>query len=284
MAWRYQIPQFLKLGFRVVAPDCIGYGRSDAPTDSIVPYTFKSHADDFHELCKSLGCENVVVGAHDWGCMIAYRFALTYPSFVTHLFTCAVPYFATMENFIPTDVLVNFLPTLGYQLQFGSKEGIIESVTKDKAGIRNFLNALYGGETSDGKVAMTAEKGVDLDLMSSLKRSPFVSEDELDYYVEEYSRNGLAAPCNYYRNRPANHEADKPLLSVEGGLDIKCPVLFVRALGDSIVTDELVNKMGEHVSNLTLKNVDASHWLLWEKPEEVNGLVTEWMRGQGIVN
>ena len=89
---------------------------------------------------------------------------------------------------------------------------------------------------------------------------------------------------NYYRNRPANHEADKPLLTVEGGLDIKCPVLFVRALGDSIVTDELVNKMGEHVSNLTLKNVDASHWLLWEKPEEVNGLVTEWMCGQGIVN
>jgi hypothetical protein len=40
--------------------------RQDAPTDSIVPYTFKSHADDFHELCKSLGCENVVVGAHDW--------------------------------------------------------------------------------------------------------------------------------------------------------------------------------------------------------------------------
>jgi hypothetical protein len=38
----------------------------DAPTDSIEPYTFKSHAVDFHELCKSLGCDNVVVGAHDW--------------------------------------------------------------------------------------------------------------------------------------------------------------------------------------------------------------------------
>ena len=71
---------------------------------------------------------------------------------------------------------------------------------------------------------------------------------------------------------------------MEGGLNIKCPTLFIRALGDSIVTDEIVAKMGDNVPDLTLKNVDASHWLLWEKPEEVNSLVTEWMRGQGLVN
>jgi pimeloyl-ACP methyl ester carboxylesterase len=28
IGWRYQIPHILKLGFRVIAPDCIGYGRS----------------------------------------------------------------------------------------------------------------------------------------------------------------------------------------------------------------------------------------------------------------
>lgn len=73
-------------------------------------------------------------------------------------------------------------------------------------------------------------------------------------------------------------------MSIEGGLNIKCPTLFVRALGDSIVTDEIVSKMGANVPDLTMKNVDASHWLLWEKPEEVNGIVTEWMRGQGLVD
>jgi hypothetical protein len=129
------------------------------------------------------------------GCAIAYRFALEFPSFVTHLFTCAVPYLATSENYIPLEAIVKFLPSLGYQLQFGSKEGLIESHTQDKAGIRNFLNALYGGRTADGKVAMTPETGADLELMPTLGRSPLISEDELNYYVEEYSRHGLHAPC-----------------------------------------------------------------------------------------
>ncbi|KAJ5969561.1 hypothetical protein N7501_005809 [Penicillium viridicatum] len=38
----------------------------DAPTDSIIPYTFKSLADDFVSLAKQLGCLNTIVGGHDW--------------------------------------------------------------------------------------------------------------------------------------------------------------------------------------------------------------------------
>jgi soluble epoxide hydrolase/lipid-phosphate phosphatase len=73
------------------------------------------------------------------------------------------------------------------------------------------------------------------------------------------------------------------LLEIEDGIKIKCPTLFVRALGDTIVIDELVGKMGPNVPEFTAKEVNASHWLLWERPEEVNGLVTEWMQGQGLV-
>jgi pimeloyl-ACP methyl ester carboxylesterase len=28
MGWRYQIPMLVDMGFRVVAPDCLGYGRT----------------------------------------------------------------------------------------------------------------------------------------------------------------------------------------------------------------------------------------------------------------
>lgn len=49
------------------------------------------------------------------------------------------------------------------------------------------------------------------------------------------------------------------------------------------MTDELANKMGANVPDYTTRNVDASHWLLWEKPQEVNDIVTEWMQEQGLV-
>ena len=73
------------------------------------------------------------------------------------------------------------------------------------------------------------------------------------------------------------------MLAIEDGTKIKCPTLFVRALGDTIVTDELANQMSANVPALTAKNVDASHWLLWQKPEEVNGIISEWMQGQGLI-
>jgi hypothetical protein len=108
-----------------------------------------------------------------------------------------VPYLPASAQYVPLEVVTKFLPSLGYQLQFGSEEGIIESHTQDKTGIRNYLNALYGGRTSDGRAAMTPEKGVDLELMPTLERSVLISEEELEFYVEEYSRHGLSEPCEF---------------------------------------------------------------------------------------
>jgi hypothetical protein len=43
--------------------------------------------------------------------MIAYRFALEFPSFVTHLLTFAVPYLAVSDTFIPMDAFVEMIAT-----------------------------------------------------------------------------------------------------------------------------------------------------------------------------
>lgn len=129
--------------------------------------------------------------------MLAYRFALEFPSFVTHLFTLAVPYLSVTDTFIPMDDFVKLIPTIAYQVQFGSEEGFIESHTKDKTGIRNYLDAMYSGRSPDGKIAMAPVEGYNAELTPSLERSKFVSEDELEYYVEEYAQQGLRGPCKF---------------------------------------------------------------------------------------
>lgn len=89
---------------------------------------------------------------------------------------------------------------------------------------------------------------------------------------------------NYYRTRLANFEADRPLLDIKQGVRIKCPTLFVRAMKDDMITDEIVGMMGVNVPDLTIRVVDAGHWLLWEKPREVNAFITEFMKEQGLIS
>ncbi|KAI9036630.1 alpha/beta fold hydrolase [Aspergillus affinis] len=271
VTWKSVIPLLLKFGFR------------DAPTDSLTPYTYKSQADDFVELAKQLGSENLIVGGHDWGAVIAYRVALWHPTFVTHLFTFAIPYIPPSPKWLETSEMLKMFPSLGYQLQFGSDEGIIESSAKDKAGIRAFLNTLYGGTTSDGKYAIDVTKGVDLELATQLNHTRLLAPEELDYYVEVYARNGLRGPCNYYRTRQANFNDEQVFAENPSAIVLKCPTLFVRASTDAVVSDQMVGMMEKTVPNLTMKEVQAGHWVPWQKPAEVNEILTEWMRQQGLV-
>lgn len=70
IGWRNQIPMLLQLGYRVVCPDMMGYGRTDAPetpqASDMAYYSFKRAADDIKELARQLGSENIVLGGHDW--------------------------------------------------------------------------------------------------------------------------------------------------------------------------------------------------------------------------
>ena len=80
MGWRYQIPMLVNMGLRVVAPDCLGYGRTvqpppqhpkpssqdqDAP-DDFTPYSHKSCAADIKALATHLGERTIILGGHDW--------------------------------------------------------------------------------------------------------------------------------------------------------------------------------------------------------------------------
>ncbi|KAJ5969560.1 hypothetical protein N7501_005808 [Penicillium viridicatum] len=133
---------------------------------------------------------------------------------------------------------------------------------------------------------MDSNKGLDFYLAARLDKTALLSEEELEYYVNEFARNGLDAACNYYRNRRQNF-LDESYFTRQENSDaaiIKCPALFLCATEDIIVRPEMTEGIKKPISNLTFKEVNANHWILWEKPGDVNGVLREWFRQQGLVN
>jgi pimeloyl-ACP methyl ester carboxylesterase len=64
--YRRMIPVFTAAGHRVVAPDLLGFGKSDKPADD-VRYTFMFHRDLLKALVERLDLANVVLTVQDWG-------------------------------------------------------------------------------------------------------------------------------------------------------------------------------------------------------------------------
>jgi len=73
--WRKVIPAVRDAGFRCIAPDLAGFGRSDKPTD-IGFYTYDRHAALAGSLLEELDLQGATAVVHDWGGPIGLRLAV----------------------------------------------------------------------------------------------------------------------------------------------------------------------------------------------------------------
>ena len=72
--YRKMIPVLTAAGLRVVAPDFIGFGRSDKPA-SRDDYTYQLHVDVIRVFVEQLGLRDITLVCHDWGGLIGLRVA-----------------------------------------------------------------------------------------------------------------------------------------------------------------------------------------------------------------
>jgi haloalkane dehalogenase len=73
--WRKVIPPVRDAGFRCLAPDLAGFGRSDKPTDQAF-YTYDRHTALAGSLLEDLDVRGATVVVHDWGGPIGLRLAV----------------------------------------------------------------------------------------------------------------------------------------------------------------------------------------------------------------
>jgi haloalkane dehalogenase len=73
--WRKVIPPVRDAGYRCIAPDFVGFGRSDKPTD-VGFYTYDRHVELMATLLERLDVRGATAVVHDWGGPIGLRLAV----------------------------------------------------------------------------------------------------------------------------------------------------------------------------------------------------------------
>ncbi len=158
--WREQIPALRGAGFRVIAPDLRGFGRSDRPSD-VSAYGMATIVSDLEAVLDELDVERAHVVGHDWGAVAAWAFAGHRPHRMARLVAIAVGHPRSFVRAMPQQLLRSL-----YALFFQ-----IPAVPEAALGANNF------------KAVRAA-----------------VPSSEADRYVEELSRPGaLTAGLNWYR-------------------------------------------------------------------------------------
>jgi len=77
--YRKMIPIFLEGGYRIIAADFFGFGRSDKPIKDEI-YTFEFHRNSLIEFIKLLDLENLTLVGQDWGCIFGLTLPMEYPN------------------------------------------------------------------------------------------------------------------------------------------------------------------------------------------------------------
>ena len=73
--YRFMIPPLIEAGFRVIAPDLVGFGRSDKPTEQ-TDHTYHNHVEWIAKWLQSLNLRNLTLFCQDWGSLIGLRVAI----------------------------------------------------------------------------------------------------------------------------------------------------------------------------------------------------------------
>ncbi|MEU7638805.1 MULTISPECIES: alpha/beta fold hydrolase [unclassified Streptomyces] len=280
-SWRRQLPALAAAGYRAVALDVRGYGRSSKPaaTDA---YRMLDLVEDNVALVRALGEETAVVVGHDWGSSIAAASALLHPEVFRAVGLLSVPY-TPPGGPRPTDVFAQMGGDQEFYVSYFQQPGRAEAEMEPD--IRGWLAGFYAALSADTMPAQgepdphfVARTGGRLrDRFPDGKPPAWLTEDDLDVYAGEFERTGMTGALNRYRNMDRDWED----LAQYGGAPIKQPSLFIGGALDASTTwlADAIDAYPVTLPGLASTHIldGCGHWIQQERPEEVNRLLTAWL-------
>src|ERR1700738_419222 len=187
-SWRHQLSALVEAGFRAVAPDMRGYGRTDRP-EAIDQYTLLHLIGDMVGLLDALGAAQAVIAGHDWGAPVAWHAALLRPDRFRAVIGLSVP-FRPRGPVAPTSVMPRHEDGMFYQLYF-QQPGVAEAeLERDvRQTFVKMLGNVPRGAPAGGPVGMVPRGGGFLTSRPSPTALPaWLGEADIDFYVGEFER------------------------------------------------------------------------------------------------
>ncbi|MCV7410889.1 alpha/beta fold hydrolase [Mycobacterium florentinum] len=278
-SWRHQIPVLAAAGYHVLAPDQRGYGGSSRP-EAIDAYNIRQLTADIVGLLDDVGAERAVWIGHDWGAPVVWHAPLLHPDRVAAVAALSVPPTPRSQT-APTQAWRNIFGENFFYILYFQEPGVADAeLNSDPArAIRRLLGGLRtdGDQAAGMRMAAPGPEGF-IDRLPEPDALPdWISQDELDHYITEFSRTGFTGGLNWYRNFDRNWEITPELADAK----ISVPCLFIGGTADPVLAFTRADRAGEVVSGPYRQVMleGAGHWLQQERPDEVNTALLEFLNG-----
>ncbi|MFH8611688.1 alpha/beta fold hydrolase [Streptomyces sp. NPDC018029] len=282
-SWRHQLPALAAAGYRAVAVDVRGYGRSSRPAE-ISAYRMLDLVEDSVSVVRALGEETAVVVGHDWGATVAAHAALVRPDVFRAVGLLSVPY-TPPGGPRPSDVFAGMGGDEEFYVAYFQEPGRAEGeIEPDVRGWLAGFYAAFSGDTMPGPDApdphFAARGGRLRDRFPGGPLPGWLTGPDLDVYAGEFERTGLTGALNRYRNMDRDWEDLTPGYA---GAPLTQPSLFVGGALDASTTwlADAIAAFPETLPGLRSSHIldGCGHWLQQERPEQVNRLLVDWLAG-----
>jgi pimeloyl-ACP methyl ester carboxylesterase len=280
-SWRHQLVGLAEAGYRVMAPDLRGYGRSSQPT-AVADYGSDQLTGDLCGLLDHYGYETATFSGHDWGSMVVWELGRLHPDRVAAIYNMSVPY--SNAGGRPTEIFEHIFEGKFFYMLYFQDVGPAEAefAADPRRWVRTMLYSASGdgmAQPNPGLLDAPREGTKFLDILTPAPETlpTWLSEADIDVYVEGLGRGGLFGPVSFYRNLDANWERSKdiapsiyamPTGFITGSLD---PVNLMMPGAAAAMAEALPDFRGSTVVD------GAGHWVQQEKPAETNAALLAFL-------
>ncbi len=266
-SWRHQIAALTGAGYRVIAPNQRGYGRSSRPRE-VAAYDIVHLTDDLVGLLDHYGYEDALFVGHDWGAIVVWSLAMLHADRVRGVINLSVPFLdrgdrewvGFWEERFGTDF---------YIVHFNRQPGVADAVFD--ANVKRFLHNLYraGQWREPARNPAPGMMLINLAHTDQPAGQPIMDDAELDVFVRAFEHSGFTGGINWYRNFTRNWE-----MLGDYEQRVNQPALAIFGKYDMVPQSE---RLADFVPGVQTVELECGHWIQQECPEETSRLMLDWM-------